>query len=111
MKVLVCGGRDFADPEKLSKVLDQYKDMTCLIQGGAKGADRLAKKWAELRGIPVITMEANWNYYAKSAGPIRNSWMLDYCEPDYVVMFPGGRGTQDMCEKAEARGLDGDVID
>ncbi len=111
MKVLVCGGRDFFDSPKIFKILDQYEEMTCLIQGGARGADSLAKRYAELKGIPVITMEPNWKHYNKAAGTIRNGWMLHFAKPDAVVAFPGGRGTQDMIDQAIAYGLVPDIID
>ena len=110
MKILVCGGRNFHDTPEIAKILDQYREMSCLIQGGAKGADRLAKKYAEVRGIPVITMDANWDFYNKAAGPIRNGWMLDFCQPDIVIAFSGGRGTQDMVDQAIANGIPVDTI-
>jgi YspA, cpYpsA-related SLOG family len=45
MRVLVCGGRDFADSALLYGVLDELnraKTIICVIEGDARGADRLA---------------------------------------------------------------------
>ena len=42
MKVLVCGGRDYADRDHLNNTLDylhQQHNFTLLIQGAARGAD------------------------------------------------------------------------
>jgi YspA, cpYpsA-related SLOG family len=101
LKLLVCGGRDYNNIVKLNKVLDTY-NIDCIIEGGAPGADKLAKLYGTNKGICVLTCEANWNKYGKSAGPLRNKWMLDYGRPDLVVAFPGGSGTASMVALAEA---------
>ena len=108
MKILVCGGRDYTDAETLCTVLDEMLsglfegESMAIIHGNCKGADKLSGEWAKIRGIPVITVDANWDYYNKSAGHIRNYWMLKFCEPDLVIAFPGGRGTAGMVEKAHS---------
>lgn len=118
MKVLVCGGRTYSNWTKVEQVLDDlhnaegiYKDrpwkITCIIQGGAPGADLLGKKWAMKNGICCIQVDANWSYYKKAAGPIRNRWMLDFCNPDMCVAFPeeGSKGTYDMLDAAFEAGV------
>lgn len=50
MRVLVCGGRNYNDRKRVFSTLDRI-GITHLIQGGARGADALAKDWAKLRGI------------------------------------------------------------
>ncbi len=55
MNILVTGGRDYIDKERVYYALDYLhteRGITCIIQGGARGADRLAKQWAIDRGIP-----------------------------------------------------------
>ena len=44
---------------------------------------------------------ADWAKHGKAAGPIRNAEMLTEFLPDYIVAFPGGKGTADMLRKAE----------
>ena len=49
VRVLVCGGRHYNDEERVFAVLNNYDadyNFTMLIQGGAKGADSAARKWA-----------------------------------------------------------------
>ena len=104
MRVLVCGGRGFADFDGLAAALrkiDNARRITLLIEGGASGADALARRWAEGRGIPVKTFKADWQLWGKAAGPIRNQWMLEQGKPDIVVAFPGGKGTADMVRRAQ----------
>lgn len=104
-RILVCGGRDFEDKNSMDYVLGEaqkywFAPQFCIIQGGAKGADAMAKAWAMYRGICCITVDANWDFHGNRAGPIRNSWMLHYCNPDFVIVFPGGTGTADMYKQA-----------
>eukprot|EP01037_Dinobryon_pediforme_P021008 gene21008-21762_t len=52
MRVLVCGGRDYTDYLALVSVLDEHRPITCIIHGGADGADKLAGLYASLCAIP-----------------------------------------------------------
>ena len=104
--ILVCGGRDYWDALTVFGVLDKIhekKPIHRIVQGGAKGADTLAKVWALLQ--PDVKMEeypANWKKYGKAAGGIRNGEMLDKEDIKGVIAFPGGYGTADMIRKAKA---------
>lgn len=114
MRVLVCGGRNYADRDKMDRVLrlvDRAKGpIRALIHGAAKGADRLAAKWAEDTGLAefgeVLAFPADWNKHGVAAGPRRNQEMLDVGKPDLVIAFPGGRGTADMVRRALAAGIE-----
>jgi len=104
VRVLVCGGRDYNDRETVGRVLSNLNP-SLVIEGGATGADRLARLWAARTTTDVDTYEADWRTHGKAAGPIRNQRMLDEGKPDLVVAFPGGRGTADMIRRAEAAGM------
>ena len=110
LAVLVCGGRDFNDIEKLSRTLDELLTLygvRKLVHGCAAGADRLADQWAESRKIKLIKRHpADWAKHGNAAGPIRNQEMLDDNRHlDVIVAFPGGRGTADMVRRARAAGI------
>lgn len=104
MRVLVCGGRAFKDRNLVFSELDRHNadwgPFKALIQGGAGGADRLAKEWAEERRVEVLTFPADWKRLGIAAGPKRNQQMIDQGKPDLVISFPGGRGTHDMIARA-----------
>jgi len=110
MKVLVCGGRNYADRHMLFTVLDTLHTklhFDVLVCGGAPGADRLAEQWAAQRLVECRVYKANWAKYGKAAGPIRNRLMLSDERPSLVVAFPGGPGTDGMVAMAvDADGVD-----
>lgn len=107
MRVIVCGGRSYDDRATLFAALDRFHaahGITCIIQGGASGADRLAYEWAASRMIAVENIPADWKKYGRAAGPIRNRAMLA-SYPNAVIAFPGGRGTDDMKRQAREFGV------
>lgn len=109
MRVLVCGGREFYNKLLVKRTLDKLHaktPITCLIHGGASGADFLANHWATAySGVPTEEYKYERGGTGKSAGPIRNMMMLNYGKPDLVVAFPGGKGTADMVRKARKAGI------
>ena len=56
MKILVCGSTRIRNAEKLIELLDELHEqsaITCLVNGGARGADLLASQWAHSKSITV----------------------------------------------------------
>jgi hypothetical protein len=105
VKILVCGGRDYSDERCVERVLIEEPPVPSLvIAGGAPGADRLTRRVCRRHGIHVAEVEALWRFYGKPAGHLRNAAMLRL-EPDKVIAFPGGRGTEDCIAQAEALGI------
>ncbi len=112
MRVLVCGGRNYSDFSRLCAVLDKLNDeagVDVVIEGGAPGADRLAREWARIvarPGADVETFEADWENQGTFAGPARNRRMLTEGKPDLVIAFPGGSGTANMVKQARKAGVE-----
>lgn len=108
MRVLVCGGRDFSDTNWAYAALDRLHKafgIDAIIEGHARGADRIAGYWARRNKIDNLKFPADWDAHGKAAGAIRNQKMLDEGRPDFVLAFPGGRGTADMVRRARAAGV------
>lgn len=112
MRVLVCGSRHFNDAELMEDVLKEF-NISCVIEGEARGADTLARKYAERHGIHVDAFPAQWDLHGKAAGPIRNTQMLRVGKPELVIAFkgPSSRGTQNMIDQAMKAGIETKVID
>lgn len=115
MRVLVTGGRTFADTAWLHAALDLIHTsapITEIIEGGAPGADVRAGEWAVRKEIKCTVVPAEWERYSAGlkagqrnpAGAIRNTEMAKLM-PDVVLACPGGPGTAHMVGVAQARGL------
>lgn len=103
MRAIVTGGRDFNNREAVFKALKHF-DLTCLVHGGARGADTLAGEHASEAGVNEIVYEANWKEEGKFAGPLRNRRMLVENKDAIVIAFPGGRGTANCILQAKEMG-------
>jgi len=102
MRLLVCGGRDYANAAKANRALDAIHakhGITLLVEGDANGADRLGKLWALANGIPLATYPAKWREEGRSAGPRRNARMLLEGRPQAAIALGGGTGTADMIRR------------
>lgn len=114
--ILVAGSRSFSDFELLCYTIDEliydYKnryriDSCIIVQGGAKGADFLAKKYADYRNYECLQFDADWANLGKSAGYVRNEEMHKFISNHrfrYVVTFWDGisKGTSHnfrLCNK------------
>ena len=111
--VLICGGRDYADTKRVRETVISLAEegFDQIIEGGATGADTLAREAGWYFELDVVTYWANWGKYGKSGGGIRNHKMLTDGMPQLVVAFPGGRGTADMVGQALAYGVEVRKID
>ena len=107
LKILCFGGRDYSDAVMVDRALSTLIEQGpfIIVNGGARGADRLCKEWGLSRGWPVITMDAAWTALGKRAGNVRNGWMLEHVAIDGAIAFPGGTGTADMAAKVRAAGI------
>ena len=106
-RVLVCGGRDYTNRFRITAVMNEIHaqcPIQLLVHGGAKGADTLSKNWAWNKGILTLPFLADWKAHGYSAGPKRNLKMFKESEPDYVIAFPGGKGTKHMVDVAKSFG-------
>lgn len=108
-RVLVCGSRDYTDENKIAGVMLNLSIGTTIIEGGAKGADTIARSFAVRWGLDFEEYPANWKKYGKAAGPIRNKQMLIEGKPDLVLAFYSAKkkskGTKNMVEQAEKAGV------
>ncbi len=108
LKVLVCGGRDFSHADFIHAELDRLHaryGFDMLIEGDARGVDRIAGEWARARGIKLIEFPAKWKEQGRHAALIRNERMVQEGKPDLVIAFPGGAGTSHTCRTAEQAGI------
>ncbi len=70
-----------------------------LLIGNCRGVDAIVAEWAERTGIPVSYYNSDWLAYGADADDVRNQTLLAEC-PDIIVLFPGGKRTHDLLNKA-----------
>lgn len=110
IQVMVTGSRTYSNQEKVRYALKEidnlYKGSITLIHGGAKGADFLADREAQILGWGIRTFHADWETHGKKAGPMRNQEMINE-RPNIVLAFPGENsiGTWDAVRRAKKAGI------
>ena len=101
MRVLVCGGREWADLgtifDRLLRLQREAGPDVTIVHGDACGADRLAGQAATELRFTVESYPADWATHGKAAGMLRNRKMLD-TRPDLVLAF-----CMDLCPKVVLR--------
>lgn len=104
-RIIVCGGRRYADSGRVYMVIEEYAaDTPTIIHGAASGADTLAARAAADLGLIEEAHPAQWEKHGPAAGPIRNQAMVD-AGADLVIAFGGGRGTADCLRRARKAGI------
>lgn len=101
MKIAVVGSRNFKDFSLLKSTLNQFENISCIVSGGAIGADRLAEKYASLYNISTEIFLPNYAKFGRKAPIIRNAQIVRAC--DIVVAFWDGhsRGTLNAIHSAK----------
>lgn len=112
MNVLVTGSRKWTDFDAIYQRLAQLPKPSMIIEGGASGADTLARTAAFKLGLDRVTVKANWAKYGRGSGVLRNRAMLNL-KPDLVLGFRIGMsaGTTDCIDEARRRGIPVEVVD
>jgi hypothetical protein len=107
-RIAFTGGPDCNDHERIWAALDKtrarHPDMVLLHGGTPKGAERIASRWADSRGVPQIAFKPDWTRHQKAAPFRRNDVMLE-AFPIGVIVFPGSGVSANLADKARAKGI------
>lgn len=103
--IIVTGSRDWTDYEVLGRALAAHEP-DLIVEGGARGADMVARLWAHENDVKWHTVAADWKAYGKAAGSMRNIKMLEEFPEALVIAFPlpQSRGTYHCIREAVKRG-------
>lgn len=117
MRIIVAGGRDFNNFGLLEdEIFDYILDLGIplgrieFVLGGARGADNLGEKFADLYGFKKKLFIPDWNGLGKKAGIIRNHEMGDYADTLIAFWDAKSKGTKDMIDYATKKGLNVKVV-
>lgn len=106
ISLAIVGSREFNDYRLLSDTLARVNSsIDQIVSGGARGADSLARRYAEEHGIPLVEHLPDWDRFGKSAGFRRNKLIVQ--EADALLAFWDGksRGTQHSINLARQQKL------
>jgi hypothetical protein len=101
-RLLVFGSREWTDYDSIEReILARNPDI--VIEGEARGADRIARQVCERWSIDFLAYPAQWARYGKSAGPRRNQEMALHGKPTEAIGFNKNilesKGSLDMWNK------------
>ncbi len=102
--VAFSGGADWTDIEAIHKTLDKvhgrHPDMILAHTAQERGADLIASRWAEAKGVHQIACRPDFASHQKAAPFRRNDDMIALGLTG-VVLFPGNGITANLGQKAE----------
>lgn len=113
MRVLCTGSREWTDEATVMFELDRlqrsqmFEDPIIIVHGACpKGADAIVHRVALQLGYKVERHPADWSLNGKSAGPIRNEYMVRQ-GADLCLAFWDGKsnGTRDCFTRAVVAGI------
>lgn len=111
--LLIAGSRSFNDRETFEAVVSEYmghaEDEYIIVEGGAKGADSLAKEFGHKHCEAVEEFRADWERYGRAAGHKRNDKMVAYIKEKggKALYFWDGesKGTKQCIASAKKNGI------
>lgn len=111
-RVAIVGSRDWPQPKRIIGYVAFLPIGTVVVSGtepssdpsNDRGVDQVAIRAARKFGFETKVFPADWKRFGKSAGPRRNTDIVNYCTR--LVAFWDGisRGTKDSIDKAAAAG-------
>lgn len=112
LKLIIAGGRDFNDYERLSRVVTELATLpdmygpyaVSIVSGMARGADTLGYRFAVENNIKVYGYSADWDKHGKSAGFVRNKEMGDFSDVLLAFWDSQSRGTKHMIDYMRSLG-------
>lgn len=116
MNIVICGSRNFDDYKLFQVEMDEFlnmreKETITLVSGGARGADSMARTYAQKYDYKFKEYLADWDGLGKKAGFVRNAQMLEIA--DTIIAFWDGKskGTAHMIKEAIRRNIPLVVVD
>ena len=105
--VAVTGSKPVEDAQTISAALNnvhgKYPDMV-LVHGGGPGAEKIAARWAESKGIHQVVCKPDWTAHGRAAPFRRNDQLLKLL-PKGLISFPGSGISDNLVDKATQLGI------
>lgn len=115
----IVGSRDYTDYKTFSECINNWQKnngtINVIVTGDCRGTDKLVRKYAIEHNIELIVHQADWKKYGKSAGPKRNTLIINELSlhnNSHLIAFPlkSSIGTWDSVKKAKEKNIDTQII-
>lgn len=107
-RIAFTGGLEFNDHKliwtKLDQVHAKHPGMVLMHGKSPKGAEKIASRWADHRGVSQIAFAPDWAKHGRAAPFRRNDQMLEVL-PVGVLVFPGTGIQDNLADKARKLGI------
>ena len=108
-RIAFAGGAEMQDHKAIWNVLDQtlvkYPDMILLHGANPAGAELIAARWADTRGVTQVTFKPNWAAHGKAAPFRRNDQLLSSMPKGLIACSGGGGITENLIDKSRKLGI------
>ena len=109
-KLIIAGGRDFYDYNRLARVVQNgllgplraYR--VSIVSGMARGADWNGAHFARGCKLQLYEFPADWDTHGKRAGHIRNAEMAQFADGLLAFWDGESRGTDNMIQQMKRLG-------
>jgi predicted Rossmann fold nucleotide-binding protein DprA/Smf involved in DNA uptake len=106
MQVAVVGSRSFSNYGLLSQVLSSLPfPLSSIVSGGAVGADSLAARYAQEKGLPLVVYRPNYGLYGKRAPLVRNHTIVSSAQQVLAFWDGASAGTAHTLSLARQLGV------
>lgn len=104
-KLIIAGSRGVTDYEIVKKAyLLSELEATCIVSGTAAGVDTLGEQLATELGYKIDRYPADWEFYGKRAGYIRNCEMAQDADGLLAIWDGASKGTKHVIEYMRSLG-------
>lgn len=111
MRTIIAGSRGVVDEGVLNLEVPQLGwQVTTVISGGARGADKLGEAYARENNLPLEVHPAEWDKCGARAGHVRNEAMAQVADAAIVLWDGKSAGSRHMIETMEQMGKPVKVI-
>ena len=108
-RVIIAGSRVINNYDLIkSAIIESGFKIDEIVCGRARGVDLLGERYGLENNIPVINFIAEWDFYGRSAGYIRNERMAKYVgKGGFLILIWDGisKGSGHMRDLAKKYGL------
>lgn len=112
--LLIAGSRSFEDRDLFNRVTEEIIDgderFTVIVEGGAAGADTMAREYAEAHDMKYEEFKPDWKQYGRAAGPKRNDKMVQFIkERNGTALYfwdEESKGTKQCIDSAKRKGIE-----